>query len=370
MPPPPSSAPSATLLTTSMLTMRPAPCSSALLAAKRVPVMATVPPPSLLRPPPESAVLSVNEPPLTTTSPPEFECIPPPSPLSSRAVTLAAFFVKVELSTVTRPLPSLAKPPPLRPAFSLKETFWIVALLWFWFTTAPPQSSALFLENVVSRTSRLPLPVPTTAPPSPAALFSTKIEPRTERRPPLSALLYRAPPCVAAFSVNRLSEMVTWPEPLKIAPPLACARFLEKVVSSTTTVPAPSLEIPAPERPPPARLSEICEPVTVMAPAVSSSALFEIAPAPARFSSSPTSAAELLDTVLSVTVTTPPRLLLSALPPSTAKLSERVEFRMCTSPPTWLSIAPPVLPATLPVNVQLCTVTAAVLLLRIPPPYS
>ena len=83
-------------------------------------------------------------------------------------------------------------------------------------------------------------------------------------------------------------------------------------------VPAPSFEIPAPERPAPARLSVICDPVTVIAPAASSSALFAIAPAPRRLSSSPASAAELLETVLFASVRPPPRLLLIALPASGA----------------------------------------------------
>ena len=175
---------------------------------------------------------------------------------------------------------------------------------------------------------------------------------------------------MAAFSVKVLSAIVTWPEPLKIAPPLAVDRFLEKVARSTVTVPAPSFEIVAPERPPPARFSESCESLTVSVPTVSSSALLAIAPAPASVSSSPTTAAELAETVLFVTVSAPPRLLLSALPLSLAKFLVTVESRTSTTPPTWLSIPPPALPATLPVTVEESTVTVAVLLLAMAPPYS
>ena len=83
-----------------------------------------------------------------------------------------------------------------------------------------------------------------------------------------------------AFSVNVLAVTDAGPSRLKIAPPSAIVRLFAKVVLVTERAPAPSFEMPAPLRPPPARFSTMRDPLTVSVPTASSSALFAIAPAP------------------------------------------------------------------------------------------
>ena len=297
IPPPPSSGESDRFPTTSIPTMvtlpdwirMPPPASSAWFAEKRVPVIVTMPPPSFESPPPLRARLSTNAPPVTTTSPPEFECMPPPSPPTAVSVSTAAFFVNVELSTVTSPEPSFPNPPPFSPVFSVNvlEPMLTLPLLPFWI--APPQSPATFFVKTLSATLSAPCP-----------------------------LLEIAPPLLPWFSLKVLPVTLAGPSRLKIAPPSATARLFANSVSVTERAPAPSFEMPAPLRPLPARLSAMRDPLTVSVPMASSSALFAIAPAPTSESSRPASAAELLETIESVTVSAPPRLLLSALPASAA----------------------------------------------------
>ena len=191
----PRAAASETLPITSMSTMRTAPdwiedaaalprprCSS----AKRVPVIVDVPPPSLLRPPPLARVLSVNEPPrdhdLAAGVRVHAAAL---AARRARRCRTAVFFVNVELSTVTRPEPSFANPPPFSPEFSVNVLLGSRAALVAVRDRAAPVVRAVLRERAVDHRQQ-----PGAAARDRAAvadaLLCVKLESRTVTRPSLA----------------------------------------------------------------------------------------------------------------------------------------------------------------------------------------